>query len=75
MKSASKPPTLRNILSIESKAQGLTRPAFNKQIRTQVDEAKTRKSSNPHLAYQFKSCLKIKHGHEPRVGGSHSKET
>ena len=76
MKFASKSPTLRNILSIESKTQGSTRPAFNKQRRTQVDEAKVRRSSNPRLAYQIQEPrLKIKHEHEPRVGGSHSKET
>ena len=51
MKSASEPPTLRKILNIEFKKQGSTRLAFNKQIRTQVDEAKMRRSSNPRLAY------------------------
>jgi len=51
MKSASKPPILRKILSIELKTQGSAKPVFNKQIQTQVDEAKTRRSSNPRLAY------------------------
>ena len=76
MKSASKPLTLRNILSIESKTQGSMRSAFNKQRWTQVDKAKARRSSNPRLAYQIQEPrLKIKYGHERRVGGSHSKET
>jgi len=51
MKSASKPPILRKILSIELKTQASTRPAFNKQIQTQVDEAKAWRSSNSRLAY------------------------
>ena len=75
MKFASEPPTLRKIWSVEFKMQGSLRPAFNKQIQTQVDEAKARRLSNPRLAYQIQEPrLKIKHGHEPRVGGSHSKE-
>ena len=44
-KSASELPTLRNILSIQSKKQGSTRSAFNKQIWTQADEAKTQRLS------------------------------
>ena len=76
MKSASKTPTLRNIMSIESKTQGPMKPAFNKQRQTQMNEVKTRRSSNPRLAYQIQEPrLEIKHWHEPRIGGSHSKET
>jgi len=48
-------PHLEKILSIKLKTQGPTRLAFNKQIRTQVDEVKVQRSSNLRLAYQFKS--------------------
>ena len=55
MKSASEPSSLREILSIEFKMQGSTKPAFNSQIQTQADKAKTQRSSNLRLAYQYKS--------------------
>jgi len=55
MKFASEPSSLREILSIEFKTQGSMRPAFNRYMRTQADEARTRRSSNPRLAYQCKS--------------------
>jgi len=32
--------------------------AINKQTQTQADEAKTRRSSNPRLIYQCKSCIR-----------------
>jgi len=64
MKFAFEPSSLREILSIKFKTQGLTRPAFNRLIQTQADEAKTQRSS------KLASCLpmqeprlKIKHGH------------
>jgi len=37
--------------------QGSMKPVFNKQPQTQANEAKTRRSSNPRLAYQCKSLI------------------
>ena len=55
MESASELSSLREILSIGIKTQGSTKPAINKQMPTQANEAKTWKLSNLHLAYQYKS--------------------
>jgi len=57
MEFASEPSSLREILSVEFKTQGSTRPAFNRQIRAQADEAKTWRSSNPRLTYHCKSRI------------------
>jgi len=45
------------------------KPAFNKQTQTQADEAKMQRSSNSRQSH-----LKIKYGHERRVGGSTQKK-
>jgi len=69
--SASELPHLEKFPKCQDQTQGSMKPAFNKQIQIQADEAKTRRSSNSRLAYQCKSCIECqKHGHEPRVGGS-----
>ena len=75
MKSTSELPHLENSECWGQNAR-LNEAAFNKQTQTEANEAKTWKSFNPHLAYQYKSRVwKIKHGHKPRVGDLNSEET
>jgi len=57
MKSAYELPYLEKFFKCWNQTQGSMKPAFNKQTQTQADKAKTRRSSNPRLAYQSKNRI------------------
>jgi len=57
MSSASELPHLGKFSKCQDQTQGSMMPTFNKRIRIQADEAKTRRSSNLRLAYQCKSHI------------------
>jgi len=55
IKSASELPNLGKFFKYQDQTRGSTKSAFNKQIRTQTDEVKMRRSSNPCLTYQWRN--------------------
>jgi len=57
MKSAFELSHLQKFSKCWDQTQDSMKPAFNKQTWTQADEAKTRRSSNPRLAYRCKSRI------------------
>jgi len=50
-------PPLRKFSKCWDQKQGSVKPAFNRQTQVHTDKAKTRRSSNPRLAYQCKSRI------------------